>query len=82
MTSAKFDPQQFFQGAEHVALNVPAGEVFGVLKRRLDLPGAWGALVRRQSGDHEVVRPGAVIDGDEADTVLFVRTTPVEVTLS
>jgi hypothetical protein len=82
MISARFDPKLFFQRAENVALHVPAGEIFSLLKRRLDLPAAWAALITRASGDHDVVRPGGLIEGDGVDTVLFVRATPVELSVN
>ena len=81
MAGSKFDPQLFFQRTDNVALYVPASEVFGLLKRSLDLPAAWAALVGRTTGDHTVVRAGAVVESADAEDVLFVRITPVEVDL-
>ncbi len=77
MISAKFDPQSFFQRTDNVALHVPASELFGMLKRSLDLPASWAALVARTSGDHQVVRPGGSVDEDDARSVMFIRVTPV-----
>jgi hypothetical protein len=82
MAGGKFDPKLFLQKADSVALHVPASELFGLLKRSLDLPAQWAAMVRRTTGDHIVVRPGGSVDSADADDVLFVRTTPVEVTFS
>lgn len=81
MGSGKFDPHLFFQSADNVALHVAGEELFGFLSRSLDLPAAWAAMVRRSTGDHAVVRAGEVIDGTDADDVLFVRTTPLDVTI-
>jgi len=78
MLSAKFDPQRFFQDRENVALRVGAEEVFGLLKRTLDLPAPWAALVRLASGALEVIRAGGVIERGDADDLMFVRVTPVE----
>jgi len=78
MLNTKFDPQLFFQRAENIALSVPGAEVFSLLRRTLDLPGAWAAMISRRSGEREVVRAGGVIDGTAVDEVLFARTTPVE----
>ncbi len=82
MTASRFDPKRFFQRAENVALQVPADEVFGFLKRSLDLPASWLAMVSRTSGVKEVIRTGGVIDGEDADDLLFVRSTPLEVTIA
>ncbi len=82
MITAKFDPAAFFQRTEHIALHVPAAEVFGLLKRTMALPAAWGALVKRLSGHHEVIPAGGDLDGSGADDVLFVRVTPSELSFS
>jgi hypothetical protein len=79
MISGKFDPQSFFQRTDNVALHVPASELFGLLKRSLDLPIQWAALISRTTGDHEVVRPGGSVDAADAQAVMFVRVTPVDV---
>ncbi len=79
MISGKFDPESFFQRTDNVALHVPASELFGLLKRSLDLPIQWAALISRTTGDHEVVRPGGSVSSDEAQAVMFVRVTPVDV---
>lgn len=81
MVVNRFDPQIFFQRVENVALRVPAGEVFGLLSRRLNLPAQWAALVGREGGDRAVVRAGGIVDGTDAESVLFVRTTPVEIAI-
>ncbi len=79
MTGSKFDPKIFFQGADNVALHVPAAELFGFLSRSLDMPSSWAALLHRNTGDHVVVSAGGVVEGDDLEDVLFVRVTPVEV---
>ena len=77
----KFDPQQFFTGPDHVGLSVAAGELFGLLRRSLDLPGSWAALVTRKTGDHTVVPAGGIVEGVGADEVFFVRVSPVDVVI-
>lgn len=79
MLSAKFDPSSFFRTTEHAALHVAAEEVFSLLVRTLDLPPTWTALVKRKTGEHAVTPPGGRIDGANAADVLFVRTTPIDV---
>ena len=79
MIAGKFDPQLFFGRIDSVALHIPAAEVFGFLKRSLDLPSAWAALVHRTTGEHVVVPAGGEVDGGEAEDVLFVRVTPINV---
>ena len=81
MLTAKFDPQSFFQHAENLALHVPASEVFSLLKRSIDLPPQWGALVRRGTGDHTVVRAGGTVEAEDAEDILFVRLAPWELKL-
>jgi len=79
MIAAKFDPQSFFHRTENIALHVPASELFGLLKRTVDLPSQWAALVARTTGDHELIRPGGSVGGDDAQSVMFIRVTPVDV---
>lgn len=81
MIAGKFDPQPFFHRVENVALHVPAAEIFGFLKRTLDLPSQWAAMVRRSTGEHVVVPAGGEVDGAEAEDILFVRVTPVDVAI-
>lgn len=82
MLSAKFDPSSFFQITEHAALHVAAEEIFSLLVRSLDLPPTWSALVKRISGEQSITLPGGRIDGTNAADVLFVRTTPIDVSQS
>ena len=77
----KFDPQVFFSRSDNVALSVAASEVFGLLKRSLDLPAAWAALVTRATGDHSLVRAGGKVESADADDLFFVRVSPLEVTI-
>ncbi len=81
MLTAKFDPQSFFQRTENVALHVPASEVFSLLKRSIDLPPQWGALLGRTNGDHIAIKAGGVVDAEDAEDVLFVRLAPLELKL-
>ncbi len=82
MISAKFDPQQFFHRTENIALQVPASELFSLFKRSLDLPVQWGALIARSTGDREVVPAGGSVTADDAQGVMFIRVTPVEVSVA
>ncbi|MCH8146494.1 MAG: hypothetical protein IH987_00650 [Planctomycetes bacterium] len=81
MIAGKFDPQRFFDGADNIALNVSASEVFGLLTRTLDLPGFWAALITRTAGDQIVVQPGANIPRAGAEDIMFVRVSPVDVSI-
>lgn len=81
MSGSKFDPQLFFQRAENIALYVPASEVFSLMKRSLDLPGAWAALVTGQAGDDTVIPTGASMDGTDVEDILFIRITANDITL-
>ncbi len=78
MASTKFDPHKFFADPRVVAAVATAGEVFGFLSRKMVLPPGVAALVTRERGDHQVSPPGATLDGNDAAEVLFVRTTPVD----
>jgi len=79
--TTRFDPQSFFTREQHIALHVPAGEVFSRLVRSIDLPSPWAALVVRECGDYAVVPPGGRVPAANTDTVLFVRTSLVEAEL-
>lgn len=82
MMTQKFNPETFFRQPDTVAAVVAAAELFGLLKRSLDLPPAWTALVRRATGDHVLVKPGNLVESTGAEEVLFARTTPVQLELS
>lgn len=79
MLTAKFDPQSFFQQADNIALHVPAAEIFSLLKRSIDLPSQWGALVQNSNGTRAIVAAGGVVESGDVDSVLFVRLVPVEI---
>ena len=76
-----FNLQQFIARTEGVAALMPASDIFGLLTRSFDLPARWAALVTKTTGDHALIGPGAVIPADNADEVLFVRTSPIELRL-
>ncbi len=79
MIGDSFNPKLFLQCAENVALHVPAAELFSLLKRSLDLPVQWAAMVRGSTGSQTVVPAGGTVSSADAENVLFVRVTPVEV---
>ncbi len=81
MISGKFDPQQFLQQVDHVALSVAAEEVFGFLRRSFDLPPSWAALLTRETGDLVLVGPGGQIEATDIDSLMFVRVTPLDVSV-
>jgi hypothetical protein len=77
----KLDPQRFFRLPDAVAAAVSASELFGLLTRSLNLPAPWAALVTRESGGHVMVQAGGIVEGRDADEVLFVRTGTFDVHL-
>ncbi len=78
MSGSKIDLQVFFDGVDHAALLVPGDDLFGLMRRRVDLPAAWSALVTKASGGQVLVRPGQVVEGDGGvEDVFFVRVTPM-----
>ncbi len=79
MSMKKLSPEQVFADADAVAAVVAASEVFGFVKRTLDLPLQWAARVTDGSGDHRVVEAGGVVDGCDAEEILLARSTPIEV---
>ena len=79
--AGKFDPKLFFQDVKNVALHVPARELFGLLKRSLDLPPQWAAMIHKVSGDHVIVPASGQVDATDAEDILFVRATPVTLSL-
>lgn len=81
MIVGRFEPASFFQRADNVALHAAASELFGWFARTLELPPQWAALVTRTTGAQEVVRAGGTIDGADAEGVLFVRTSPIDVSI-
>ena len=81
MIAGRFDPKLFFQDVKNVALHVPAGELFGLLKRSLDLPPQWAAMIHKTSGDHVIVPASGHVDATDAEDILFVRAAPVALSL-
>lgn len=81
MSGSKFDPELFFQRPENVALRAPASELFGFLRKEIDLPGQWAALVARTTGDHALVRAGGIVSANDVEDILFFRVTQVEVSI-
>ncbi len=79
--AGKFNLKKFFADDGNLAAIAPAADVFGLLTRSLDLPHGWAALVTRTTRDHVVAPPGAVVEAGDADDLLFVRVSPVEVAL-
>lgn len=79
--SGRFDPQLFFEKADHLALRLEASEIFGWLNRSLDLPSRWAALVTKKTGDRHLVAAGAAFDGVDADDILFFRVSPFDVAI-
>jgi hypothetical protein len=79
--SDRTDRVRFFQEIDNVALLVPAGELFGLMTRSVDLPAAWAALVTTEAGGKSVVTAGGLVEagGDDLEDVLFFRVTPVEI---
>lgn len=77
--TGQFDLQQFLRRADGVAAVIPAGEMFGLLRRSFNLPAQWAALVTRETGDDLLVTPGAKIDGSDVDQVMITRVSPIEV---
>lgn len=82
MSTAKFDPHNFFVHADHVALHAGSSELFGFMRASISLPPQWAALVSRTTGDFSVVRPGGTVRGDDAASVLFVRVSPLEILIN
>lgn len=79
--AGKFDPNSFFQQADNIALRVAAVDLFGLMKRSLDLPGQWAAMISKTTGDRTIVQPGCVVESDDIEDVLFVRVTPFDVSI-
>ncbi len=77
----KFNLEQLLDRADGVAALMPASDIFGLLTRSYDLPAQWAALVTKTTGDHAMVDPGAVMRSDDAEEILFVRISPVDVTI-
>ena len=78
MMAGRFDPEHTFNQPDLVALAVPASEVFGLFRRSVRLPSSWAALVTRTEGDRIVAAAGATVQQQDAEDILFVRTTPID----
>jgi len=80
--SGKFDADRLFRDAVAVAALVPASQVFRLLARTITLPSGWAVMVFDSHGGQRVYAPGAVVAREEADDVLFVRATPLDLPLT
>lgn len=78
MAGDKLDVQHFFASPLAVAAAAAANEVFGLLSRKVKLPPGVAALVRREQGDHRLCPAGGGVDSEGVVEVLFVRTTPID----
>ncbi|MCK4660176.1 MAG: hypothetical protein KAV82_11700 [Phycisphaerae bacterium] len=74
----KLDTTRFFKEIDSVAAVAPASELFSLLSRSLQLPADFAALVRRETGDRVLVTSGGEVPGDQATEVMFIRTSPLE----
>jgi hypothetical protein len=81
MVEGKFHLEQFLGRPEAVAALVSASEVFSLLKRSLDLPAQWAALISKSTGDKQLVPSGELIKSEEADEILLTRTSSLEVAI-
>lgn len=72
---------KWFRDSRTVAALMPADGLFGVLRRTIELPAAFAALVRRTDGRQEVVAAGGRVGGEAAEDLLVVRTTPLDLAL-
>ncbi len=78
MSPSKFDLGQFFSEVDAVAVVAPASDLFSLLSRTLKLPPNVTALVTRKAGDRALIAPGGELAGDDITEVMFIRTTPLE----
>jgi hypothetical protein len=72
---------QWFQDADAVACVLPAERYFGMMRRTLELPGAFAALTRAEDGSARVWPAGARVPGDGVAEMLLVRALPFELIL-
>lgn len=77
MSQAKLQLDELFAAPDAVAAVAPTDAVFGLLKRTVDLPPYWAVLVTRRQGDFRMTRPGGHLKDDDAREVMFVRTSPI-----
>ena len=78
MLKPKFNIDSVTSDPGAVARIVPAGHLFTLTSRSVLAPTGWGALVTRTGRDPLLVRAGEHVEGEDAQDVLFVRTTPIE----
>jgi len=69
---------KWYRDQHAVAALLPAEGLFGMLRRTLDLPAAFAALVRRADGQNLAIAAGGKVPGEQVSDVLFVRMTPLE----
>jgi hypothetical protein len=79
MVSSGLDVERFFRRPDAVAAVAQASELFGLLRRSIDLPRGWSALATRKTGDHVVCRPGSAVMDQGLSEVLFARSAPLDV---
>ncbi len=79
MASVKFDLSSITRDADVVAAVFPASAVFGMLRRTLDLPPYWAALVTTEHGEKRVCAAGSQVDGQGVEEIMLVRTNPINV---
>ena len=82
MSTMRIDLSEFTRRAGSVALVREAADLFGLLTRSVDVPTGWAALATREAGDTASVRGGEALRHDGVVDVLFVRTTPLDLTFA
>ena len=78
MSPSKFDLDHFFSEVDAIAVVAPASDLFSLLSRTLKLPRNVTALVTREAGDRALIAPGGELAGDDITEVMFIRTSPLE----
>jgi hypothetical protein len=81
MAESRFHLERFLRRPEAVAAFVSASEVFSFLKRSLDLPAQWAALITKRTGDRQLVSSGELVKSEEAEEILLTRTSSLDVTV-
>ena len=82
MLKARFDVSELTRRTGEIARLVPADELFAWLSRSITIPAGWIALASRSELDPLLLVTGQRCPPDELLDVLFVRDTPIEVTVS
>lgn len=77
MRSSAFDLSELTRDPTVVAAVLSADDIFGLLKRSLNLPPYWAALLTTTHGERRFFRPGTEIDGDNAEELMLFRTAPI-----